>query len=171
MVPSETNQQPPKSLELDQIESVANRLPLNEKQFKVHELLEGLSLQKDQFGQWYLAALESLNERGRDYLSQAAHSIREITDKLPTRAGVPMFRSPLPQTRDAVVNLLRIKSDSYESGWEGAPISGELAATLGGLEQLQPRNIACSSTRARQGIPQCWRFFPKCGTSQLHAVS
>jgi hypothetical protein len=38
------------------IESVTNRLILNEQQFKVHKILEGLSLQKDQFGQWYLAS-------------------------------------------------------------------------------------------------------------------
>lgn len=127
----------PENNDFDLTEPGTDRMILNEQQLKVHELLEGLSLQKDQFGHWYLAALESLRERSRDYLSQAAHSIREITDKLPTRAGVPMFRTPVPKTREVLTKLLKIKSDSYGEGWEGAPITKKLAVTLSGFEELQ----------------------------------
>jgi hypothetical protein len=120
------------------LETTSKQALLTEKQNTVYELLQSPSCQNDQFGQWYLGALRSLHEKGHDYLSQAAHSIREITDKLPTRAGVPLFESPLPKTREAVIELIRIKGASYESGWEGAAISDELAEALGGLEELKP---------------------------------
>jgi hypothetical protein len=113
-------------------------LELNDKQAKVYDLLSALSHGPDDFGSWYLGALYALREQRHDHLSQAAHSIREITDKLPTLAGVPMFQSPLSRTKEIVSDLLKIRDDSYEDGWKGIPITDKLASALDSIEELRP---------------------------------
>lgn len=113
-------------------------LELNDKQAKVYDLLSALSHGQDDFGSWYLGALHALREQRYDHLSQAAHSIREITDKLPTRAGVPNFESPLPRTKKIVGDLLKIRDNSYKYGWKGIPITEKLASVLESIEELRP---------------------------------
>jgi hypothetical protein len=120
-----------------------NELPdsphaLNDKQAKVYKLLKALSNGSDDFGSWYLGALHALREQRHDRLSQAAHSIREITDKLPTRAGLPSFQSPLSRAKEFVGNLIKIKDDSYKNGWNRNLINDKLSSVLESIEELRP---------------------------------
>jgi hypothetical protein len=113
-------------------------LILTEKQRSVFDLLEQASASNDQFGEWYLGALHAVQTDAPDSLPQAAHSIREITDRLPSRVGIPAFESPLPKTRESVVKLLRLRSSEFTEGWLGRTIDSELAGILDELESLRP---------------------------------
>ena len=57
-------------------------LALTRQQTEVFELLRGLSTEREKFHEWYRGAIQVLNSLSSDRIPQAAHSIRELCDKL-----------------------------------------------------------------------------------------
>ena len=73
-------------------------LPMNRQQIEVYELLSGLASERESFHKWYQGAVEVIGSALPDKVAQAAHSVRQLCDRLPARCNAnPAFRrSRLP---------------------------------------------------------------------------
>jgi len=129
-------------------ESNPKPIILTTQENRVYGILENLSEGENQFGRWYLGALLTLRANGEDAIAQAAHSLREITDCLPSRLGITAYDSPLPVARDVAVAILRIKDASYKEGWNDKEINKALAKQLSRLDAL--RKVAEATPRTRR---------------------
>lgn len=67
-------------------------LALTRQQVEVFELLRGLSTEREKFHEWYRGAIQVLSSPSPDRIPQAAHSIRELCDKLPDRISAMLRR-------------------------------------------------------------------------------
>jgi len=112
-------------------------LAMNSQQAKVFDLLHGLATEHGKFHEWYQGAIQVLSSRSPDKLAQAAHSIRELCDKLPDRiADIPKFNSPVSPVKSLQRDFLEIKSTSYADGWKDKAISKPLTKLLLRLEEI-----------------------------------
>src|SRR6266850_61318 len=110
---------------------------LNQQQLGAYELLKGLAADQDQFHDWYYGALRALELKLPDYLAQAAHSIRELCDRLPgSIATIPQFDSPLPAVKALAPEFESVKTSGYTGGWVGKEISKPLSKILIRLENI-----------------------------------
>ena len=109
---------------------------LTGQQRTVLDLLTRLSTESDQFALWYLGSLETITRKGPDYLTLAAHSIRELTDRLPSQTGVPKFESPVSAVKSIGPRLKYLKTQKYQEGWSGKVIDGELNDLMAELERV-----------------------------------
>jgi|GEM_PF-2042408 len=109
---------------------------LNEQETAVFEALRKHYGDQSPLHEWYLGALEALHVKNHDYIAQAAHSIREITDQLPSHAGIPLFESPLPKVRALGEKFTRTKNKSYTQGWKNSSITPELSEILESLDNI-----------------------------------
>ena len=93
---------------------------MNRQQAEVFELLRGFSTDRERFQEWYQGALEVLVSNSPDKIAQAAHSIRELCDRLPKRiANIPEFKSPVSAAKPFGPQFLEIKQQFYADGWKG----------------------------------------------------
>jgi hypothetical protein len=117
----------------------SNPLPitLNSQENRVYEILENLSEGKNQFGKWYKGALTALRASSEDAFAQAAHSLREITDCLPTKLGLAPYKNPTSIAGEAAKQILKIKDTHYKEGWLDQEINNALAKQLGRLDGLR----------------------------------
>ncbi len=128
-------------------------LKLSPQQKEVHDLLRENSDDSYDLASWYLGCLQCLRDRGPDYLARAAHSIREITDKLPEQLGIPPFQPEVPKLRQAVEAILTVRDRDYLSGWEGKTINARLAEALDAVESLrEPLRRPPRKGRLRQAL-------------------
>jgi len=112
-------------------------LAMNRQQAQVFELLRGLSTEREKFHEWYQGAIQVLNSLSSDKIPQAAHSIRELCDKLPDRiADIPKFKSPVSPIKSLQRDFLEIKTSSYDEGWKAKPINKGLDELLIRLEEI-----------------------------------
>lgn len=90
---------------------------MGREQVEVFELLRGLSAQGRHFHSWYQGVLEVINSKSADKIAQAAHSLRELCDALPTAiAELPKFVSPISAVKPLGPRFLEVKALSYGSG-------------------------------------------------------
>jgi hypothetical protein len=116
---------------------------MTQEQVEVFGLLRSLSTGPERFHEWYQGCLESLNSRSSDKMAQAAHSIREICDRLPQRiASIAQPKSMVSAFKSFGPDFIKIKTDHYASGWTGKIINEPLDRMLVRLE------LVCSE-RAR----------------------
>lgn len=121
-------------------------LALNRQQAEVFELLHGFSSQGKDFHEWYQGALEMINSQSSDKIAQAAHSLRELCDALPsTVAGIPKFENPISKAKELGPHFLEIKKQSYNTGWAGQTINQPLDEVL-----LRFEKIFCEPARAKR---------------------
>jgi hypothetical protein len=112
-------------------------LAMTRQQVEVFELLRGLSTDLEKFHEWYQGALQALDSRSSDRIAQAAHSIRELCDKLPDRiADIPKFKSPVSPVKSIQRDFMQIKTSSYAEGWNEKPINTKLNKLLLRLEEI-----------------------------------
>jgi hypothetical protein len=98
-------------------------LAMSRQQAEVFDLLRGLSTEQAKFHEWYQGAIQVLDSLSPDKIPQAAHSIRELCDKLPDRiADIPKFNSPVSPVKSLQRDFLEIKTSSYNEGWKGKTI-------------------------------------------------
>jgi hypothetical protein len=110
---------------------------MTRQQADVFELLRGLATERDKFHDWYQGAIQTLSSGPSDKLAQAAHSIRELCDKLPDRiADIPKFNSPVPPVKSLQRDFLDVKTSSYAEGWKNKTINKRLAKLLLRLEEI-----------------------------------
>jgi hypothetical protein len=110
---------------------------MNHQQVEVFELLRGFSTEHEQFHQWYYGAINILDSKSAERFAQAAHSIRELCDRLPrVIAGIPAFKSPISTAKQFGPELLKIKQKSYAGGWIGQIINPPLDEMLLRFETL-----------------------------------
>jgi hypothetical protein len=109
---------------------------LNEQESAVYEALRKHYGDQAPLHEWYLGALEALHLKNNDFIAQAAHSIREITDQLPRHAGISPFRSPISNGNDLRDKFTRLKQNTYSEGWRNKTITPALAAFLDDLSKF-----------------------------------
>ena len=124
---------------------------LSEQENKVYNILNDLSEGSNQFGKWYLGALTVLRSDNEDSLAQAANSLREIADKLPTILGASPYQSPVPAASEVAIEILKIRDKNYTDGWKDKVISAKLAKQLERMEALRTLKNAVPRQR-RLGV-------------------
>lgn len=106
-------------------------------QIEVFDLLQGLSTQKKHFHKWYQGALELINSQSPDKIAQAAHSLRELCDELPTAiAQIPKFANPISAVKSFGSHFFEVKAQSYSGGWKGNTINQPLDELLLRFEKI-----------------------------------
>ena len=112
-------------------------LTLTRQQAEVFELLRALSTEREKFHEWYQGAIVVLNSLSPDRFPQAAHSIRELCDKLPDRiADIPKFNSPVSPVKSLQRDFQEIKTSNFNDGWKDQKINNELANLLTRLDGI-----------------------------------
>ena len=122
------------------IPDVSEPLRLTPQQQRVLESLIDRETEKYPLSRWYLGALYALShDQNPDRVAQAAHSLRELLEKLPlVIVGLDTHRRPhqkpestFPQMRSKIEeHILRYK-ECHPGEWEGQKIDNNLAAALG----------------------------------------
>jgi len=111
-------------------------LALTDRQQAAYAILAKIATDHEPFHQWYWTALSLFASKDSDYLALAAHSIREITDRLPEKLGVRIADSPLQKFKEHLADLSAIRSIEFSSGWSGE-ISKDLSRILASLESFK----------------------------------
>ena len=112
-------------------------LALTRQQAEVFELLRVLSTEREKFHEWYQGAILVLNSLSPDRFPQAAHSIRELCDKLPDRiADIPKFNSPVSPVKSLQRDFWEVKKGNFADGWKNRTINSELANLLIRLDEI-----------------------------------
>ena len=110
---------------------------MTSEQVEVFDLLQGFSTQEKHFHKWYQGALEIINSQSPDMIAQAAHSLRELCDQLPSAiAQIPKFKNPISAVKELGPHFLEVKSQTYDDGWEGKIINQPLDEVLLRLEKI-----------------------------------
>ena len=106
-------------------------LAMTRQQVEVIDLLRGFSTKEKNFHTWYQGAIEIINSQSPDKIAQAAHSLRELFDALPSAiAEVPKFVNPISAVKPLGSHFLEIKAQSYCSGWKEKVINQPLDEVL-----------------------------------------
>src|SRR6266550_236131 len=105
-----------------------------ERELQVWRSLRSRATEKYPLHDWYAGALAaSRSDLNPDALAQAAHSLRELLEKLP-RALETEIPGPdgntLKQKRDAAAALLRAAKTKCSGEWSGQLITDELGRAL-----------------------------------------
>ena len=109
---------------------------MTRQQIAVFELLRGLATEQLRFHEWYHGAIQVLSSQSPDKTAQAAHSIRELCDRLPNRiAGIPTFKNPVSAVKQLGPQFSKVKERSYQAGWKGEIINEPLAEVLRRVEE------------------------------------
>ena len=123
---------------------VSKPLVLTPKQRDVLEVLQGEQTEKFQLGDWYIGALYALNNHyNPDRVAQAAHSLRELLEKLPevvhgsdVKVRVPGFA----EKRNIINERLLKAKKHYPEGWKGKPIDKNVTKLLIDVEKYLELN-------------------------------
>ena len=118
---------------------VSKPLVLTSKQRDVLEVLKSKQTEKYPLGDWYIGALYTLdNHYNPDRVAQAAHSLRELLEKLPWvihGSVVQANTSRFANMRGNMNKLILKAKKHYPEGWKGGQINKDLAKTLNILEE------------------------------------
>ena len=109
-------------------------LRLTPQQQRVLEALQDRETEKYALSQWYLGALYTLhNEQNPDRIAQAAHSLRELIEKLPRVVlgmGAQGSTSDFAGMRRRIIQHISKDKNRYSKGWLNERIDSALAKTL-----------------------------------------
>jgi hypothetical protein len=104
---------------------------MTSEQVEVFDLLEGFSTPENQFHKWYQGTLEIINSQSPDKIAQAAHSLRELCDKLPNAiAQIPKFINPISAVKSLGQHFFEVKAQTYGDSWTGKIINRPLDGVL-----------------------------------------
>ena len=114
--------------------NVSEPLVLTPQQRKVLDALRNRDTKEYPLSQWYLGALYALeNHYNPDRVAQAAHSLRELIEKLPRVAHGSNVQAKGPNFSDMRSNInKRISKDKerYPNGWKNEKINTHFDKTL-----------------------------------------
>ena len=118
----------------DVIYTQSKPISLSTLQRQVLDGLRRVETKKYRLGDWYLGALYALrNPHNPDRLSQAAHSLRELVEKLPrvvTQADIVIYGSGLQSMREGIFKRLLKAKGRYGEVWKGKEIDAQLDKAL-----------------------------------------
>ena len=124
--------------------NISTPLLLTPKQQDVLEALQSKETEKYPLSQWYLGALYALdNQYNPDRISQAAHSLRELLEKLPRvvhGSDVQIGPTDFKGMRRNINNRILKDKERYPEGWKNKKIDGRLDKTLRKIENYFERN-------------------------------
>ncbi len=132
-------------------------LILTTKQQDVLEALQSKETEKYPLSQWYLGALHALgNHYNPDRIAQAAHSLRELIEKLPSvihGTGVQLNTSRFHNMRNNINDLISRSKKRCPEDWKGGQIDKNLAKALIEVEKYIELNKQPNRReRIQQGI-------------------
>ena len=118
----------------DVIYTQSTPISLSTLQRQVLDGLRRVETEKYRLGDWYLGALYALrNPHNPDHLSQAAHSLRELVEKLPrvvTQADIVIYEPGLQSMRVGIFKRLKRAKKRYGEVWKGKEIDAQLDKAL-----------------------------------------
>ena len=124
--------------------NVSEPLVLTARQRDVSEALKSKETEEYPISKWYLGALHALeNPHNPDRFAQAAHSLRELIEKLPRVVqgiDVQGGGSGFQDMRRSIYKRILKDKKRYPKGWNGEKIDGHLGATLRKVEKYFERN-------------------------------
>ena len=110
----------------------------------VSDALRSKETQKYPLSQWYLGALYALdNHYNPDRVAQAAHSLRELLEKLPRvvqESDVQVGPTDFKGMRRSINNRILKDKKRYPEGWKNKRIDARLDKTLRKIENYFERN-------------------------------
>ena len=132
-------------------------LVLTDQQRNVLEALQSKQTDKYPLSDWYLGALYALdNHYNPDRIAQAAHSLRELLEKLPRVVhgnDVPANTSHFHNLRRNINNLISKSKKRCPEGWKGGQIDKNLAKALTKVEKyIELNNQPNRGERIQQTI-------------------
>ncbi|MDE0314646.1 MAG: hypothetical protein OXM61_07080 [Candidatus Poribacteria bacterium] len=114
------------------------------RQQNVLDVLKTKETDKYNLSKWYLGALYALNNRHNpDRIAQAAHSLRELVEKLPRVLYGSDVQGTTPNFKEKRSNINRCISRAkkhYPEGWRGNKIDKHLAKALIEMEEYLELN-------------------------------
>lgn len=121
---------------IDQMKS--GPLNLSARQQDVLQSLRSRETDRYPLSQWYLGALNTVSDKhNSDRFSQAAHSLRELIEKLPLvihESDVQVGRYDVTSHRRDIYNRLQKDRKRYADGWSSRRIDPQLSNTLRRVE-------------------------------------
>ena len=124
--------------------NVSVPLVLTDRQRTILEALQSKQTDKYPLSDWYLGTLYALdNPYNPDRIAQAAHSLRELLEKLPQvvlESGVPANTSRFHNMRDNISDLISRSKKRCPEGWKGGQIDKNLAKGLTEVEKYLELN-------------------------------
>ena len=125
-------------------QNVLEPLRLTPKQQWVLGALKNIETEEYPLSRWYLGSLYTLhNDQNPDRIAQAAHSLRELLEKLPRVVeGSDVQGSPTDfrQKRRNIFNRILKDRENYVDGWENKMIDKHLDNTLKQVEKYLESN-------------------------------
>ena len=110
----------------------------------ISEALRSKETEKYPLNQWYLGALYALdNHYNPDRIAQAAHSLRELIEKLPRvvqGSDVQTETIDFKGMRRSINNRISKDKERYSEGWKNKKIDARLDKTLRKIENYFERN-------------------------------
>ena len=123
---------------------VSELLVLTSKQQGVLEVLQSKQTEKSPLGDWYIGALYALNNHyNPDRVAQAAHSLRELLQKLPRIVQgneVHVSATDFAGMRRNINDRILKDKERYSEGWKNKIIDARLSKTLGKIEDYFSHN-------------------------------
>ena len=123
---------------------VSELLVLTSKQQAVLEVLQSKQTEKSPLGDWYIGALYALNNHyNPDRVAQAAHSLRELLQKLPRIVQgneVHVSATDFAGMRRNINDRILKDKERYSEGWKNKIIDARLNKTLGKIEDYFSHN-------------------------------
>lgn len=124
--------------------NVSEPLVLTLQQREVLDVLKDKETEEYRLSQWYHGALYALNNHHNpDRVAQAAHSLRELIEKLPRvvqGSDVQMGPIDFKGMRRNINNRIFKDKERYPEGWKNKKIDGRLDKTLRKIENYFERN-------------------------------
>ena len=124
--------------------NVSTPLVLTDQQRNVLEALQNKQTEKYPLSEWYLGALYALdNPYNPDRIAQAAHSLRELIEKLPRvvqGSDVQTDTTDFKGMRRSINNRISKDKERYSEGWKNKKIDARLDKTLRKIENYFERN-------------------------------
>ena len=118
---------------------IPKRLALNPKQQDILGFLQSKQTEKYPLSRWYTGALCALNNHyNPDRVAQAAHSLRELLEKLPEviHGGDVKVRVPgFAEKRNIISERLLRAKKRYPEGWKGKSIDKNVTKLLTDVEE------------------------------------
>ena len=119
-------------------------LRLTPQQQRVLEALIDRETEEYPLSRWYLGAFYALNnEQNPDRIPQAAHSLRELLEKLPRvveGTDAPATSPNFQQKRAKIYKRILKDKENYPDGWENKQIDGHLDKTFKQVEEYLESN-------------------------------
>ena len=110
----------------------------------ISDALRSKETERYPLSQWYLGALYALdNPYNPDRIAQAAHSLRELIEKLPNvihGPSVPANTSYFHNARGKIKDLISRSKKRFPEGWKGRQIDKNLAKALTEVEKYLELN-------------------------------